>query len=107
DPDRLIRAFLAEGAEQLADPIYDAVRAEVERKRQRVVIGPWRLPTMNKIVPIGLGAAAVVVAVIIGTRVIGPAAPGNVGAVPPSPSSAPTAAPSASPSFAASSPSPA
>jgi len=62
---------------------------------------------MNKLVPIGLGAAAVVVAVIIGTRVIGPAAPGNVGAVPPSPTAAPTAAPSASPSFAASSPSPA
>ena len=44
DPDRLIRDFLAEGQTELADPIYDVVRAEIDRKRQRVVIGPWRFP---------------------------------------------------------------
>ncbi len=101
DPDRMIHAFLQEGAEQLADQVYDAVRVEVDRKRQRVVIGPWRMPTMNKLVPIGLGAAAVVVALIVGTQLIRPAASGNVGAG----GTTPTAAPSVSPSVAVSSPS--
>jgi hypothetical protein len=94
DPDRLINAFLMEGQTQLADPVYDAVRATIEQKRQRVVIGPWRLPTMSKIVPIGLGAAAVVVAVVVGTQLLRPASPGGVGAAP-SASAAPSRMPSA------------
>jgi len=107
NPDRMIHAFLQEGAEHLDDQVYDAVRAEVDRKRQRVVIGPWRLPTMNKLVPIGLGAAAVVVAIIVGTQFIRPAASGNVGAGPTTPTAAPTAVPSLLPSVAVASPSPA
>jgi hypothetical protein len=71
DPDRLIHAFLMEGQTELADPVYDAVRANIEHKRQRVVIGPWRMPTMNKFVPIGLGAAAVVAVVLIGFQLLG------------------------------------
>ncbi len=51
DPDRLIHAFVREGAEQLDDQVYDAVRAEIDQKRQRVVIGPWRVPNMSKLVP--------------------------------------------------------
>lgn len=93
DPDRLINAFLMEGGTELADPVYDAVRATIERKRQRVVIGPWRLPAMNKLVPIGLGAAAVVVALVVGAQLLGPPASGGVGAAPsafPSPTPAPT-----------------
>jgi hypothetical protein len=82
DPDRLIHQFLLEGAEQLQDRVYDAVRAEIEQQRQRVVIGPWRMPTMNKLVPIGLGAAAVVVALVVGTRLLGPPASGGVGGAP-------------------------
>lgn len=104
DPDRLINAFLMEGQTNLADPVYDAVRATIEHKRQRVVIGPWRLPNdMNKFVALGLGAAAVVVALVVGMQFL-PTAPGGVGAAPsasPSPTPAPTplataAAPSAS-----------
>src|SRR4026209_2853097 len=72
DPDRMVRAFLMEGQTELADQVYDAVRATAERKRQRVVIGPWRTPFMNKLVPIGLGAAAGVVALVIGGRLLGP-----------------------------------
>jgi hypothetical protein len=30
-----------EGAEQRDDQVYDAVRGEINQKRQRVVIGPW------------------------------------------------------------------
>lgn len=48
---------------------------------------------MNKIVPIGLGAAAVVVALVVGTQLLGPPAPGGVGGAP-SASPSPTAEPS-------------
>jgi hypothetical protein len=88
DPDRLIHAFLREGAEQLDDQVYDAVRAEIERKRQRVVIGPWRLPTMNKLVPIGLGVAAAAIVLVVASQLLR-APTSNVGG--------PAAAPSATP----------
>src|SRR5262245_49439986 len=71
DPDRLIRAFLLEGAEQLQDQVYDEVRAEIDQKRQRAVIGLWRVPTVSKLVPIGLGAAAVIAVLFLGSRFIG------------------------------------
>ncbi len=79
DPDRLIHAFLLEGEEELQDQVYDAVRADIEQKRQRVVIGPWRTPIMNRIVGFGLAAAAVVAAVLIGSQLLGspPAAAGG------------------------------
>ena len=99
DPDRLVRAFLMEGQTELADQVYDAVRATIEDTRQRAVIGPWRLPVMNKPVPIGLGAAAVVVALVIGTQLLGPSAPGGVGSAP-STTPAATPSPSAAPSVA-------
>ena len=90
DPDRLIRAFLLEGEVELHDQVYDAVRAEIEHKRQRVFIGPWRTPSMNKIVGIGLAAAAVIAALFIGSQFL--AAPANVGG----PGVEPTATPEAS-----------
>ena len=71
DPDRLIHRFLLEGEEQLQDQVYDAVRGEIERKAQRVVIGPWRTPFMNRIVALGLAAAAVVAVVLIGSQFLG------------------------------------
>jgi hypothetical protein len=96
DPDRLINAFLMEGQTELADPVYDAVRATIEHKRQRVVIGPWRFPDMNKLVPLGIGIAAVAVAVFVGGQLLAAPAPGGAGAVPsvqPSPTPAPTVTP--------------
>jgi hypothetical protein len=81
DPDRLITTFLMEGQTELADQVYDAVRASIEHRRQRVVIGPWRLPTMNKLVPIGIGVAAVAVVAVVGIQLL-PSAPGGVGAEP-------------------------
>ena len=71
DPDRLIHAFVREGADQLDDQIYDAVRAEIDQKRQRVVIGPWRVPTMSKLLTIGLGAAAVIAVLFLGSQFVG------------------------------------
>src|SRR5688572_10821189 len=90
DPDRLIHAFIREGAEQLDDQVYDAVRAEIDQKRQRVVIGPWRVPTMSKLVPIGLGAAAVIAVLFIGSQFMG-SPTSNVGGAS---SAEPTATPS-------------
>ena len=75
DPDRLIHHFLLEGEEQLQDQVYDAVRAEIEQKSQRVVIGRWRMPILNRIVGFGLAAAAVVAAVLIGSQLLGSPAP--------------------------------
>jgi hypothetical protein len=106
DPDRLIHAFVREGAEQLDDQVYDAVRAEIDQKRQRVVIGPWRVPTMSKLIPIGLGAAALVAVLFIGSRFIGSPS-SNVGgpASQPPASAAPSEAPaSTAPASAAPSP---
>ena len=56
DLDRQLDAFLTDGPTELPDPSFDAVRDRMEATRQRVVIGPWRMPDMNKFVPIGLGA---------------------------------------------------
>ena len=98
DPDRMIHAFLREDAGQLDDQVYDVVRAEVEQKRQRVVIGPWRVPTMSKLLTIGLGAAAVIGVLLLGSRFISSPS-SNVGG----PASQPpaSAAPSEAPASAA------
>jgi hypothetical protein len=71
DPDRLIHDFVLEGAERLHDQVYDAIRADIERRPQRVVIGPWRMPTLNRLVPLGLGTAAAVVVLVLGVRLLG------------------------------------
>jgi hypothetical protein len=71
NPDQLIRAFLSEGVEELSDGVYDSVRDQLHHNRQRVVIGPWRLPIMNSnFVRAALVAAVVVVAVIIGANLL-------------------------------------
>jgi hypothetical protein len=102
DLDRQLQAFFRDGPTHLPDPSFDAVRDRMETTRQRVFIGPWRFPDMNKLVPIGLGAAAVVVALVVGTRLLGPPASSGVGGVP---SASPSPSPSPSPSISAPSPS--
>jgi hypothetical protein len=96
DPDRLIHAFLREGEDELQDQVYDAVRAEIEQTRQRTFLGPWRTPTMNKIVTIGLGAAAVVLALVVGIQLFG-SPDGRLGSQA-TPTADPTADPTSSPS---------
>ena len=59
DLDRELTAFLHEGPTELPDESLDAVFDRTEQTRQRVVIGPWRLPDMNRFVTYGLGAVAV------------------------------------------------
>src|SRR5690606_98994 len=79
NPDRRIHAFLRRGEETLDDRVYDAVRVAIERTPQRAVIGPWRLPAMNKIVSYGLATAAIIVLVVLGAQFILAPRPANVG----------------------------
>src|SRR5688572_11122472 len=95
DPDRLIHNFILEGEDQLQDQVYDAVRASIEQKRQRAFLGPWRTPTMNKFVTIGLGAAALVV-LLVGVQLFGSGG-GGVGSVPSPSPEASVAEPTATP----------
>ena len=98
DPDRLIGAFLAEGMTELPDRVYDVVRSDIDRTRQRVVIGPWRTPDMNTLAKFAIAAAAVVVIAIVGISLV-PRPGGNVGVSQPTPSPSPatTATPSPTP----------
>jgi hypothetical protein len=71
DLDRRLNDFLRDGPEELPYESFDSVRDRTERTGQRVVVGPWRLPEMNRLVTIGLGAAAVVVLVFVGAQLLG------------------------------------
>ena len=78
DLDRQLSDFLRDGPTELPYQSFDAVRDRTEDTGQRVVIGPWRLPEMNKIVTIGLAAAAVVVVgLLLGSQLLG--SPTNLG----------------------------
>jgi hypothetical protein len=103
DLDRQLDAFLLDGPLELPDPSFDAVRDRMETTRQRAVIGPWRVPDMNKLIPIGAGVAALVLAVVVGARLLGPVSSGPGATAPPTATPAPSVAtpspkPSATPS---------
>lgn len=90
DRDRLIRTFLAEGQTELPDRAYDAVRAHIDRTRQRAVIGPWREPRMSTFARVAIAAAAVLAVALVGLQ-LSPSS--NVGGPLPSPSPTPTPTP--------------
>jgi hypothetical protein len=71
DLDKELSTYLREGPTELPYESFDAVRDRMEQTSQRAVLGPWRLPDMNKIVTFGLAAAAVVAAVFIGVQIFG------------------------------------
>jgi transglutaminase-like putative cysteine protease len=80
DPDRLIRAFLDEGMTELPAHAYDEIRSDIERTRQRVVIGPWSEPHMSRLASFAVAAAAVVIIGAVGLTSIGsPTSPGAIG----------------------------
>ena len=99
DTERLIRAFLDEGVTELPERAYHAVRSEIDRTHQRVVIGPWRTPDMNTFAKFAMAAAAVLVVALVGYNLL-PSDPGTGGTptVSPSPSPSPSVAVSPSPS---------
>jgi len=105
-PDELIDAFLEEGRDDLPDRVFDAVRGEIHRTRQRVVIGPWREPHMSNLAKVALAAAAVVAVLFGASRLLPPAS--GPGAIQPSPTPGQTATPTdmAAPSVAFISPGP-
>jgi len=93
DPDQLIQSFFEEGLDELPDPVYDAVRDRIEQTPQRAEVGLWRTSNMNRYLPIGLAAAAAIVA-IVGLRTLtGGLTPGGIPSAEPS-ASATTSGPS-------------
>jgi hypothetical protein len=96
DLDRQLDAFLLDGPTRLPDSSFDAVRDRTEQTPQRVVIGPWRVPTLNKLVPIGLGAAAVIGVLFLGSQFIGSPSSNVGGPASQSPASTPPTAAAAS-----------
>lgn len=95
DPDttRVVRSWMDEGVTQLPDRVLDAVLDQIPATPQRRAGWlAWRTSAMNKFVTIGLGAAAVVLAILIGSQLLG--SPGGLG----SPGTEPTASPEATPS---------
>jgi hypothetical protein len=97
DVTRAIRSWLHEDRHEDVSRIAAAVLDQVEATPRRRA--PWgaaqRTPTVNKILGFGTAAAAVVVALVIGSQLLGPPAPGGVGGAPSSEQS-PTAVPSRS-----------
>ena len=103
DVTRAIRSWLNEDRHEDVSRIAGAVLDHVETTRQRRATW-WpagKAQTMNKFVALAAGAAAVVVAVVIGIQLLGPPAPGGVGG---GPSAEPS--PAAVPSLSAAEPSP-
>jgi hypothetical protein len=93
--DDLIRAFIAEGREELPDRAFDAVRGDIHRTRQRVVIGPWREPQMSNLAKVAIAAAAVVAVLFGASRLLPPAS--GPGTTTPSPTPSPTVTPTGTP----------
>jgi hypothetical protein len=94
--DRVIRSWLHEDRHEDVSRVAGAVLDLLDTTPQRR--SPWwparRIPFMKKFVSLGLGAAAVVAALVIGAQVLGPPAPGDFGGAP-SASPSLTPAPSA------------
>ncbi len=97
DLDRQLNDFLRDGPTELPYESFDAVRDRTEQTRQRVVLGPWRFPEMNKFVTIGLGAAAVVVLIFVGAQLFGSPTDDTGSVATPSAESTATAEPTATP----------
>jgi len=99
DADRLTRAYLEGGPTRLPDRSYDEVRAQIDRTRQRVVIGPWRQPRVTALARLALVAVAVLAVTVTGMVVMprwsALLAPASTPSPAPSPSVTPTPAPAA------------
>jgi hypothetical protein len=101
DPEttRIVRSWLDDGVTQLPDRVLDSVLDQVPATPQRRATG-WparRLSDMNTTLKLGLAAAIVVVAVLIGVNVLGTSAVGGPGVDTASPTPEPTATPEPSP----------
>ena len=104
--DQLIHAFLQETRDELPERAYAAVRREIDKAPQRIVVGPWRTPFMDNVSRFAVPAFAVTLLVTLalaGMNVFGVKAPPRPGAPTSSPSVS-TAQPTATPSVSVLSP---
>ena len=75
DPDRLIAAYFAQPAPDLPDRAFDAVRSDIHRTRQRLVLGPWQEPdtrVLARALPVAATILLVVSLGILNVLVLGP-----------------------------------
>jgi hypothetical protein len=98
DLEHVLGRYLEDGPTELPDRSYDEVRTSIDTTKQRVVLGPWRSPSMPTFVR--LAAVGVIVFVLsLAIFNINPRQ-GGVGNVPssePSPSASPSASPAVLP----------
>ena len=72
DTTRIVRSWLRTDEHESADRVLDAVLEALDTTPQRRAGWPaWRTPTMNRFLAIGLGAAAVVVVLLLGSQFLG------------------------------------
>jgi len=75
NPDRLIAAYFAERTPELPDRVFDAVRSDIHRTRQRLVLGPWQEPdarVLARALPVAATILLVVSLGILNVLVLGP-----------------------------------
>jgi len=97
DFDRIARAWMAEGPDQLADQVLEGAIDEVHRhkRQQHAARVPWRVPTMHGTIRLALAAVAVAV-IAVGAMLLNPRTPqSGVGSQPPPSQSAGTGSSSA------------
>jgi len=73
DAERIVRSWLREDRHEDADRVLNTVLADLDTTPQRrSAWSAWRTPIMNTYLKVGLVAAAVVLAVVVGLQFIGP-----------------------------------
>jgi hypothetical protein len=93
DIERLMRAFLAEGTDRVADRVIDAALDQIDHAKQRRAWRvPWRFPEMNNRTRVAATALVVVVAAAAAYAAFGPKRT-DVGGSPPTPTPNPTSTP--------------
>jgi hypothetical protein len=100
DADARIAAFFETSQPELPDRAFEAVRRDIHRTRQRVVIGPWRPPAMFALARYCIAAALVVLLGILLVDFRPGFGPGGQPTPSPTPpiTAPPSVAPSATPS---------
>ena len=69
DPDRLVRAYLADGPAELSPRLAQAIRDDVQRTNQRASRRSWRMPPMPRLLLVLAPLAALVL--VIGALALG------------------------------------
>jgi hypothetical protein len=75
DPDVLLAAYFTEQTPELPDRVFDAVRRDIHRTRQRLVLAPWQEPdarSLARALPIAATILLVVSLLILYIAAVGP-----------------------------------